>query len=755
MAFSVTLAGMTFTEANFEGNAYADEATGFPMALQKIVEHVANAWRGTSSTSLALGTGTPRTITITNASGQVPAFAVGAYIRVSRTSDPINTFVSGTITAFNTTTGSCTFTPDISVGSGGPYTDWTIVISGVPPVLSGAPVNADFLVLTLNATLTNERNAVFTSGLKGTDSGANAAYTVVTEHKINAQSGATYTILSSDLSKYVRFTNAGSVAVTVPQATTTFGDGFYFYYITNPAGGDVTFTPTTSTIRGASSFVAKAGTNGLIFSDGTNWQIISSLDLGISGLLSATLTSARSNLGLGSAATQTINALTEFGAVSGVSVSAASTTDIWSGASPFQTVSGNSTINGFGNPASGNPIRILYFSGTPVLTNGANLINLGAADITVRAGDIAIVRYEGSNVTRMLAYSRADGTALISSAVPGRNIVINGNFDIWQRNTTFTAPASGTYTADRWLYGNSSAAVHTVSRSTDVPTVAQAGKLFNYSILLDCTTADAALANGDLVFLAQRIEGYNWAILAQVATTLSFWVKATKTGTYCVALRNSGYDRSYVAEYTISSANTWEKKTINVLASPSAGTWDYTNGLGLELVFTLMCGATFQTTAGAWQSGNFMGTSNQVLGADNTANDFRIAGVQLEAGSTATEFEKVDFNTNLERCQRYYEKTYDYAVFPGAVSSLGERGGLNNAGGAGIISCPLKTRKRTTPTMTFYSPSTGSSGVLYQNGVGDLSASGSGVGEMGCVVTCGSGTASAIILVQYTASAEL
>lgn len=235
-----------------------------------------------------------------------------------------------------------------------------------------------------------------------------------------------------------------------------------------------------------------------------------------------------------------------------------------------------------------------------------------------------------------------------------RNKIINGDFNVWQRGTSFASAANGAYTADRWFNNKVGAMVHTISRSTDVPTVAQAGRLFNYSILVDCTTVDSSIAAGDFCAIVQRVEGYNWLPLAQRTFTLSFWVKATKTGTYCVGFTNSGGDRSYTAEYTVNATNAWEYKTVTVTASPSAGTWDYTNGIGLNVRFVLACGSTFQTTAGSWASGEYYATSNQVNACDDTANDFRICGVQLEAGSAATSFDARPFVTELTLCQRYY-----------------------------------------------------------------------------------------------------
>lgn len=235
-----------------------------------------------------------------------------------------------------------------------------------------------------------------------------------------------------------------------------------------------------------------------------------------------------------------------------------------------------------------------------------------------------------------------------------KNLVINGNFDIWQRGTSFAAIADGAYSTDRWVYGKAGAVVHTVSRDTSVPAVGTTAVLSNYSVKLAVTTQDASIAAGDVCVIGSRIEGYDYARIAQQAFTISFWVRSGRTGTYCVYMVNSGSDRSYIAEYTISSANTWEKKTINVPASPSAGTWDYTTGVGLDIGFTQSCGSTWATTVGAWQTGNYRGTTNQVNNTQ-TGDTFYFTQVQVELGSQATPFEFRHYMTELALCQRYYE----------------------------------------------------------------------------------------------------
>lgn len=262
-----------------------------------------------------------------------------------------------------------------------------------------------------------------------------------------------------------------------------------------------------------------------------------------------------------------------------------------------------------------------------------------------------------------------------------KNALMNADFNVQQRGTNFNSAANGTYTMDRWLYSKVGAMVHDVDLSSDVPTVAESGHKSRYSINVDCTTVDSSIAAGDFALLSQKIEGFNYLPLAQQAMTLSFWHKHTKAGTYCVAFRNSGPDRSYVAEYTQAVADTWEKATINITASPSAGTWDYTTGVGLEVIWTLACGTTFHGTVDTWESANDLATSNQVNACDNTANNFRLSQVKLEQGSVATRFVGEEIGADLIKCKRYYEE-------------------LNNAGNT-VFFCGVGQNISTTATRVY------------------------------------------------------
>ncbi len=370
-----------------------------------------------------------------------------------------------------------------------------------------------------------------------------------------------------------------------------------------------------------------------------------------------------------------------------------------------------------GNPTAPTPATSdndTSIATTAFVTNAAILKTIVDAKgdlITASAADTPVRLAAGSDGQVLLADSSAAGGLSWSNGGPGtmgRNIIMNSRFELWQRGATIVSPASNAMLADRWVYGNPGAGVGvvTISRSTDVPTQAQSGIVFNYSLHVDVTTADASIASGDLYTVTQIIEGYIWAQLAQRACIVSFWVKSPKTGTHCVSLRNSGLDRSVASTFTVNSANTWEFKTVSFAASPSAGSWDYTNGIGVRLTFTLAAGTGFHSPSpGVWVTGNYTAVAGVVNVMDNTANNFFITGIQLETGTVATNLEVLSFGDDLRRCQRYYQKSFPIDTTP-----------AQNAGSAGsfvytvststsyAVQMPLPVMMRVSPTMTFYNP---------------------------------------------------
>lgn len=235
-----------------------------------------------------------------------------------------------------------------------------------------------------------------------------------------------------------------------------------------------------------------------------------------------------------------------------------------------------------------------------------------------------------------------------------KNYVINGDMRISQRATTFTNPTNA-YTLDRWLYGGTTA-LGNVTQDTDVPTLAQSGYLFQNSWKLAITTPDTSIAAGDQYTVSQRIEGYVFANFAQKIFTVSFWIKAPVTGIYSISFGNNGGDRDYTAEYTILAANTWEYKTITVVASPGSGSFLYNNGIGLIFRFCFAAGSNFFLAPGAWGTGNRLCSSNQVNGVGVSGN-ILLTGVMINEGSLAFPFRLFGegIEAELAACQRYYE----------------------------------------------------------------------------------------------------
>jgi len=249
-----------------------------------------------------------------------------------------------------------------------------------------------------------------------------------------------------------------------------------------------------------------------------------------------------------------------------------------------------------------------------------------------------------------------------AGVLPGKNLLINSDFRIAQRGTSFAAAAHLAYTLDRWIWFDNGAGVVTITQDTDTPTVAEAGTDFKFSLKIDVTTADASLAASDRYVLSQKLEGFNSAHLGFGASsansvTVSFWVKSPKTGAHYIGLGNNAGNRSHPATYSVSSADTWEKKSVTI-AGDTTGTWiGATNSIGLYLFITLATGTDYQGTAGSWgTTANGANASGGVNCMDDAANNFLITGVQLEVGSAASDFEHRDYASELVRCRRYCQQ---------------------------------------------------------------------------------------------------
>ena len=235
-----------------------------------------------------------------------------------------------------------------------------------------------------------------------------------------------------------------------------------------------------------------------------------------------------------------------------------------------------------------------------------------------------------------------------------RNRIINGAMVIDQRNAgaAVTATTSYPYTLDRWQCGGSVSSKFTVQQSSTAPTG------FVYSSLITSSSAYTVGAGENFVFF-QNIEGTNtadlmWGTANAQTVTLSFWVRSSLTGTFGGAIQNSATNRSYPFTYTISTANTFEYKTITI-AGDTSGTWLTTNGIGIIVRYGLGVGATSSGTAGAWAGANYLSATGAVSVVGTNAATWAVTGIQLEKGSTATSFDYRFYGTELVLCQRYFQ----------------------------------------------------------------------------------------------------
>jgi hypothetical protein len=411
------------------------------------------------------------------------------------------------------------------------------------------------------------------------------------------------------------------------------------------------------------------------------------------------------------------------------------------------------------------------------ITSAGTMSTQNSNFVTITGGTISGVTITGpitgdvtgnltGNVTGNLT-GNVTGGAIVGESYNGgqlaglRNKIINGSMEIAQRGTSFTVNTGfgANYTLDRYSRIAVTSAVVTVTQASDGPA---SEPTLPYSLRCTVATADPTVTASELWTLLQKIEGYSARDLIGKTFTLSFWARSAKVGTHCVAFYNNDYpsaDRYYVAEYNISVADTWEYKEITIIGGLiTAGTWDWTNGSGLTVGWTLYCGATRQGVAGSWQSGWALATSSQVNVLDTVGNIFAITGVQLEVGNTPTPFEHRPFGVELGMCQRYYEKSFPYATAPAqnVGASLGAAyatGQVLNQTFSSLVK--FAVAKRAAPTITTYAPDAASANWTTITGV-TPTATTANIGDSAfAVVGSVAVTAGASYSIHWQASAEL
>ena len=260
---------------------------------------------------------------------------------------------------------------------------------------------------------------------------------------------------------------------------------------------------------------------------------------------------------------------------------------------------------------------------------------------------------------------------------PGKNLIINGAMQVAQRGTSTSSVTSAAYHLDRFETVLSGLGTWTVSQSTTAPTG------FSNSLKYECTTADASPAGGDYLVVYHKLEGQNLQHLKKgtssaESVTLSFWVRSNKTGTYQVNLYDLDNTREIGSTYSISTADTWEHKTITY-SGDTTGALDNDNAVSLFVEWWLGGGTDYSsgTVPNSWGTAvnNERNAGGTVNLADSTSNNWHITGVQLELGSQATPFEHRSYGDELARCQRYFARI-DGSV--STVMGLGTAHGLDN-----------------------------------------------------------------------------
>ncbi len=368
-----------------------------------------------------------------------------------------------------------------------------------------------------------------------------------------------------------------------------------------------------------------------------------------------------------------------------------------------------------------------------------------SGSITVEAPSVA--------GTHTLTLPKATGN-IATDATVGlgmKNLIINGDIRIDQRNAGSAITSHAGFAVDRYRLLTTAGGSVSLQQSTDAPEDA------SYSLKFTVTTG--ATPSSGVTGITQSIEGNNVSHLklgtANAKTlTLSFWVKASVTGTYSMSLMNGSANRFYVHEYTINSANTWEKKTLT-LTGDTSGTWAVNTTTGFRIDWNLGSDSSYySSTLDTWFGGSYtIGSTNDNNLLTNTGATWQISLVQLEVGENATPFENRMYGTELALCQRYYEETLN-------SNSFAKVNGYGTHNGQKLLNIEFKATKRATPTVVIYDgASTPASNKLSTFDVAGTRTDGQTVAlvqkEIQHIKVYGSNGTHSGIGFYYTADAEL
>ena len=389
--------------------------------------------------------------------------------------------------------------------------------------------------------------------------------------------------------------------------------------------------------------------------------------------------------------------------------------------------------------------------------------------LTVPANNATLITSDGGAITGNVAIS---GNLSVSgnniNPFGGmRNRIINGAMVIDQRNAgASVTPSSGTSTfiTDRFSVYTTQSSKFTAQQNAG--SVTPPAGFSNY---LGITSSSAYTSiSSDLFRIFTTIEGYNiadfaWGTASAKSITLSFWVRSSLTGTFGGCLQNQSNNRAYAFTYSISASNTWEYKTITITGETS-GTWYTNNTLGLAINFDFGSGSSKQIAPGSWQAVDANAATGCTSIVGTSGATLYLTGMQVEVGTQATPFDWRPFTTELQLCQRYYQKSYDIGTVPGTASFNGMIGFTVYGSGSCLYYVPYRVSMRPSGSVTFWDAAGNVSKIsnfnanAWANNTGTNAVTNVGENSWGLNYGVGGAnpwTTGQPALIHYAASAEL